>query len=71
MLTTSVFVNNGDWPLVSVKSSKPVPKEKIFSILNEIKKTKIDAPVKAGQTIIKNVSDTNIDIIATRIVKKV
>ena len=71
MLTTSVFVNNGNWPLVSVKSSKPVPKEKIFSVLNEIKKTKIAAPVKAGQTIIKNVANTSIDIIATKIVKKV
>jgi len=33
MLTTSVLINGGEWPLISVKSSKPVPKEKIFLFL--------------------------------------
>jgi len=70
MLTTSVLVKNGEWPLVSVKSSKPVPKESVFSILKEIKKTKVKAPVKTGQIIIKNVADTEIDIIATKSVKE-
>ena len=70
MLTTSVLVDNGNWPLVSVKSSKPVPKEKIFIVLDEIKKTRIKAPVKIGQVIIKNVSNTGIDIIASKSVKK-
>ncbi|KYK29289.1 molybdopterin oxidoreductase [Thermoplasmatales archaeon SG8-52-1] len=53
MLTSSILVNNGEWPLVSVKSSKPVPKGKVFSVLKEIKKTKVNAPVKSGQIIIK------------------
>ena len=65
MLTSSVLVKNGKWPLVSVRSSKPVPKNKIFSVLSEIKKAKVDAPVKTGQILIKNVSGTNIDIVAT------
>ena len=69
MLTTSVLVNNGDWPLVSVKSSKPVPKDKIFSILKEIQKTKIDAPITMGQIIINNVANTGINIVATKTVK--
>lgn len=70
MLTSSVFVENGNWPLVSVKSSKTVPKEKIFSILEEIKKKKVFAPVKLGQIIIKNVANTKIDIVATKSIKK-
>ena len=69
MLTTSVLVNGGEWPLVSVKSSKPVPKEKLFSILKEIKRTAVNAPVKSGQTIIKNVANTDISIVATKTVK--
>jgi len=71
MLTSSVLVTGGEWPLVSVKSSKPIPKKHLFSVLEEIKKTKINAPVKSGQTIIKNVEDTNIDIIATKTVKRI
>lgn len=70
MLTTSILVNDGEWPLVSVKSSKPVPKEQLFPILKEIKNITIDAPVKSGQTIIKNVANTGIDIVSTKSVKK-
>lgn len=70
MLTTSVFVDGGEWPLVSVKSTKPVPKEKIFNVLKEIRKTKVTAPVKSGQRILNNVANTDINIVATKIVKK-
>ena len=69
MLTSSVLVKGGEWPLVSVKSSKPVPKAKVEYILNEIKKTTINAPVKSGQLIIKNVADSKIDILATKSIK--
>ena len=70
MLTTSVFVGDGEWPLVSVKSSEPIPKEKVFQVLKEIRKTKIKAPIKSGQKILKNVANTDIDILATKTVKK-
>ena len=70
VLTTSVLVEGGDWPLVSVKTSDPVPKEKVFSVLKEIKKTVVNAPVKSGQTIIKNIVNTGIDIVATKTVEK-
>ena len=70
MLTSSVLVTNGEWPLVSVKSSKPIPKDKIFTVLREIKQTKISAPVKSGQIIIKNIANTNIDIVATKSIRK-
>ena len=69
MLTTSVLVLNGEWPLVSVKSSKSVPKDKLFTVLKEVKKTEVKAPVKLGQIIIKNVAKTGIDIVATKQVK--
>lgn len=70
MLTSSVFVVNGQWPLVSVKSTQPIPKNKIFSVLKEIRKTKINAPIKSGQKIIENVADTKIDIVATKSIQK-
>jgi len=70
MLTTSVLVNDGEWPLVSVKSSKPVPKAKIYSVLKEVKKVNVKAPIKSGQIIIKNVANTDINIVATKEVNK-
>jgi CxxC motif-containing protein len=70
MLTSSVLVIDGEWPLVSVKSSNPVPKDIIYKVLSEIKKISISAPVKSGQIIISNVAGTNINIIATKNIKK-
>jgi CxxC motif-containing protein len=69
VLTSSVLVENGEWPLVSIKTSEPVPKDKIFEILQEIKNTKTNAPIKSGQMIIKNVADTGINVVATKSIK--
>jgi CxxC motif-containing protein len=70
MLTTSILVNKGKWPLVSVKSSKPVPKEELFNFLKKVKKTSVQAPVNSGEILIRNVANTNIDVIATKTVEK-
>jgi CxxC motif-containing protein len=70
MLATSVLVNGGKWPLVSVKTSKPISKEKIWDVLTQIKKKRISAPVKSGTIVIKNVAGTDIDVIATKSVNK-
>lgn len=69
MLTSSVLVEDGEWPLVSVKTSKPIPKDKIFEVLNVIKKTRVKAPIQIGQLIIENVANTDVDVIATKSIK--
>ena len=69
VLTSSVFVENGEWPLVSVKTTKPIPKEKIFDVLKMIKKVRVKAPVEIGQVIVKDVLNIGIDIVATKSVK--
>ena len=70
VLTTSVLVEKGEWPLVSVKSSKPIPKDKIFAVLEEVKKVKLRATVRIGSIIIKNVAKTGIDIISTKSINR-
>ena len=70
ILTTSILVKNGILPLVSVKTSIPIPKEKIFIILGIIKRTSVNAPIEIGEIIIKNILDTGSDIIATKTIKK-
>lgn len=66
MLTSSIFVEGGEWPLVSVKTSKPVPKYRIFDVLKIIKNTRVKAPVKINQVLIKDVSGLGIDVVATK-----
>ena len=70
VLTSSILVKNGKWPLVSVKTTKPIPKDKIFTVLRKIKQTEVSAPVKIGDKIIKNIANTNIDVVATKTIRK-
>ena len=71
MVASTVKVKNGYHPLVPVYTEKPVPKQKIFDILAELRKVELDAPVKVNQVVIENVLDTGINIIASRDLRKV
>lgn len=65
-IATSVKVVGGNMPLVSVRLSEPIPKEKIFDVMDKIKEIKLEAPVSLGQVIIKNVLGLERDVIATK-----
>jgi CxxC motif-containing protein len=69
-VTTTIKVQNGFIPLVSVKTDKPVPKGLIFEIMDEVKQKSISAPVKIGDIIIENIKKTGVNIIATKTVDK-
>lgn len=69
IVTSSIRVNGGKLPLVSVKTATDIPKEKIFDVMEEIHTCRINAPIHTGDIIIKNVAGTGADIIATRTVE--
>ncbi|MCH3965090.1 MAG: DUF1667 domain-containing protein [Clostridium sp.] len=69
-IASSVLVENGVLPLVSVRLTNPVPKNDIFKVMDEIKKVTIKAPVKMNRVIIKNVLDLGSDVIATKNVER-
>ena len=64
-LTTSVKVEGGIHPVVPVKSSSPVPKDRMFDCMKEINGAVIKAPVKIGDVVIENICGLGVDIIAT------
>jgi CxxC motif-containing protein len=66
ILPTTARVNNGVLPLVPVKSKDPLPKELLEKAMKEIAKVQLDAPVKLGDVVVKNILDTGVDIVATR-----
>ncbi len=70
IVPTSVRVIDGDYELVSVKTSKPIPKRYITQLLQTLKKMSINAPVKTGDIILKDFMNTGVDIVATRTVLK-
>ena len=70
-LITVLKVNGGDLPVVSVKTSKPIPKDLIPKAMKDLSKVIVEAPVKAGDTIVKNLLGLEVDVVATRDVEKI
>lgn len=69
-ISSTVKVINGKNPVCSVKTSKEIDKKLIFEVMAEINKVKVQAPIKIHDVIIKNVLNTDVDIIATSNVEK-
>jgi CxxC motif-containing protein len=67
-LATSVPLKGTAARMVSVRLSRPVPRDMIFPILAAIAKLRPEAPVRRGQVLIANVLATGADVIATRTV---
>ena len=66
ILTTTVKINGNDSDLIPVRSSAPLPKDKIMDCMEIIKKTAINLPVNQYDVVIKDICKTGIDIVATK-----
>ena len=66
-----VQVQGGRFPVCPVRSTQPVPKDKILDCAKEMARIVVKAPIHVGDTILDNINDLNIDIIATRDIEKV
>lgn len=64
VVTSLVQVEGRRRPL-SVKTSKPVPKEKIVACLDAIHGVRATAPVRIGDVLIQDVCGTDADVVAT------
>lgn len=66
VVTHTVKTTSQEHPRCSVKTNAPIPKEKIFDIIDALNKTKVSPPVKIGDIIIENICGTNANIVATQ-----
>ncbi len=62
MVTSTAKYKNG---VTSVKTASPIPKEKVFEVLGEIKALHIKETVDCGDIVIKNTAETGVDIVVT------
>jgi len=67
ILTTTVKLADND--LLPVRSAQPIPKEKQFDCMAEIRKVQVELPVKRYDVIIPNICGTGVDVVATKTVK--
>jgi CxxC motif-containing protein len=66
MLTTTVAIDGGILPRLPVISAGEIPKTRITGCLEVLYKTKLSAPVRCGDIIVKNICDTGVDVVAGR-----
>ena len=67
---TTIRVADGRTPLVSVRSTEPIPKNMLMPCAAELARRVIRAPVKIGDIIVENIMNLGVDIIATKDVDK-
>ena len=70
IVTTSVRVEGGVIPQVSVKTASDIPKEKMFAIVRALKDVTVQAPVAMGDVVLQDVAGTGVSVIATKNVPK-
>ena len=66
VVTSSVRVSGGRIAMVSCKTAGDIPKGKIFDCCRAIQSIEVQAPVKIGDIILKDVCGTGVDVIATK-----
>lgn len=69
-LTSTVKVKDGTHPLVSVRSSKPIPREKLQEAVDTLRLLELTAPVDFHQVIVSDILGTGADIVTTRQIAK-
>jgi len=70
-IASCVLVQGGELPLVSVRLTKPVPRDRIFDVMALIHTLNLQAPVSAGTVVVPDVLGLGSDLIATRTVRKI
>ena len=65
IVTSTVKIAGGAYPVIPTKTAQAIPKEKIFTIMRILANVEIRVPVHVGDIVIKNVADTGIDVVAT------
>ncbi len=66
VVTSTVRIANAELPMCPVKTENPIPKGKIFDVMESINNIKVTAPVHLGDVVIENVCGTGVKVISTR-----
>lgn len=66
MVTTTVPIIGGSLPVLSVKTREAIPKEKIFACIRALRNIRLQAPVRIGDVVLKDVAGTGVEVVATK-----
>jgi CxxC motif-containing protein len=66
ILTATVRTSNKAHPLLSVRTNRTIPKNCLHQCMQVLAGVEVGFPVKIGETVVKNILDTGVDIVATQ-----
>ena len=66
VVTSTVKIEGAALPRLPVKTSGPIPKEKIMEAMHLLDSVKMTAPVHCGDKILENICGTDVSFVATR-----
>ena len=66
--TGSIRITGGDMRMLSIKSSRAIPKGKVRAAAAMLADMTVEAPVDMGDVVVRDVLGTGADIVATRAV---
>jgi CxxC motif-containing protein len=66
ILTSAVVAQKLYMKMVPVRTDKPIPKAKLAEAMKEIKKIRLNSPVKPGSIIVENFLGLGVNLISTR-----
>lgn len=65
-LTTSVLTKGLELKMLPVRTSKPIPKGRLFDAMDAVKRLTVTSPVKAGSVIATDLIGLGADLVACR-----
>ena len=69
ILTTTVKMAGAGNDLLSVRSNRPVPREKLMACMDVIRSVEVKLPVNRYDVIVSDICGTGADIVATKSVR--
>lgn len=66
VVTSTVRCTGGSRPRCPVKTSAPVPKDKMFDVISALDTICLQAPVQIGQVVLPDVCGTGVDIVVSK-----
>ena len=70
ILTTTILTEDSSCKLLPVRTSGPVPKERLMEVMYFLSQIKVKPPVTIGQVILPDIRNTGVDLVSTDELKK-
>ena len=66
MVTTTVAVDGGLWPRLPVRTTTAVPKDRVWAVVELLRRVSVKSPVRMGEVVFADIAGTGVDVVASR-----